>query len=48
MTEYICRECTGRSGERLVFTVTEGGTDYTHRVQCPVCGQYHTVEETEQ
>lgn len=42
---YTCRDCTGRGGELVVFSITIGGEPYEHEpTHCPICGQSSTVE----
>lgn len=49
MAEYVCRDCSGRSGRTVSFKVWEGGVEYvSDSICCPVCGYYSTVMTNEE
>jgi len=44
MTEYVCRDCSGRSATVISFKVWEDGYEYQKgSLCCPICGHYDTV-----
>jgi len=44
MTEYVCRDCSGRGGVEISFKVYEDGHEYQKgSLCCPLCGHYSTV-----
>lgn len=44
MTEYVCRDCSGRGGVIISFKVWENGYEYQKGgLCCPICGHYDTV-----